>query len=1329
MYELSSDENPRDDSQTEAASQPADVESDAAADKALGEPGPPTTGMLGPPELLTPAPTPPGVSPSPISPDLPAIESGELLERDGKRLEFLGRGGYGEVWAVRYQNDIEAWKFIPKEPGAAFLAFREGYNARAIRHPNVVRVLEIIPPDGALERGLANNAENYIIRMDQVTGRDLHRVIVEDGVFGPAAVCGFALQIADALQAAHDSDVLHLDLKPSNLILCKDGKTVMVTDFGISATLGEGLFQVDGQHGIHGTPHFVAPEQVRLPEGMTSVGPGVDVWALGVTLFYLMTRTYPITLEGRDLQPILETEPRSLTEVIEYAPPELSQIIARMLRRDPAERFGSMAAVQQAFREYLELQCPACSQSYQIAQIGGICPNQACPDPKRIHAFAEQRRVMMEGESHSAACDHDKAKACYERVASLEEADRQLAKRAERLIMKSEAEKDVLAEAARKIRELLDDDSLLKAFKNVEDYRGAFSASEVLRDLRDEALGRIEQRYKGLRNDCSRLVKEARFGAAKSLVMEVETFLDHEPLEQRLERIASKGRLRAGDLYGWVEECEKQFRALEQELEQRLQSLNLGKAAGSLQKLNKYFPKWRYPKTHLELRQLDESLNLVRRLDVAVLREHLRAGGPMPEGKPAEIAAARDHLRRLTEALDPKEIPAIDELAKELLAIEQLILEFKERRKELENELNDAQDAGAIRRQSKALAVLVSIADGTDLVAEIDAVRLRDQKHRVDDTIQDAEGHYTAAGNCLQRREYAAAQVELEEVTRIAPELFTDIEAKLEECEKHLAHDSEVLDDLQHNYNRILGDAVELTDIKQFFKFLEQLEASPEEDVAADLRQKIESVLDRLLALQGDVASKAVDEGRRWEALRETVAVLEMPPTSSKGVAEFMRGSEFGAAFLGFFDLVVKPQEKQDPSRNEVSGRVIRLRDAISALRRLSRTVRELKPTPYHAHPAERLGDLLVACRPSLLRRANPRRNLESLLSLHDELADLFSDDETRKALKRGQGSIHVSLRRLAFGTFLGRVAWVSKRGAVPAIAAGIGGLLVYLLLGSMGSADRGALLSGMLCPEPNKPILLSGEIVKSDTKAAEFVRSLVFTHAGSKQEGEYAIRETARRISVLARVRAQVGADGKMELERHLSEARTRGGEQLISHLAVRLNVIAERARTWSPGSDAFLLLRAVSAELARAKVLDSMLATGKAEDGGALEVSGVLDHWSHLIDDLLESRGAGTPTVRETPASSVGGLDARLHAFVQQANIAQWMVKLASLARSAFRSETDAEKFLALADKNLRRAAAYAPGNDTLPELLKKWVIDEEAGDPGVAAMRAILLAVQGR
>jgi len=204
--------------------------------------------------------------------------------------------------------------------------------ARRVTHPNVARIYEL----GRHERG-------RFLTMSFVDGPDLAEVLRVEGPLPYATLASVARDVAAALSAAHAANVVHLDIKPANVLLGADG-TAVVTDFGLAGALGEAA--MSSSEGS-GTPAYMAPEQV---EGATP-SPATDLFSFGALLFEAASGQLPwkkptiyATVMARMLEP-----PRSLAQLQPNLPGDAVEVIHRCLQKDPALRPGSAQEVAAAF--------------------------------------------------------------------------------------------------------------------------------------------------------------------------------------------------------------------------------------------------------------------------------------------------------------------------------------------------------------------------------------------------------------------------------------------------------------------------------------------------------------------------------------------------------------------------------------------------------------------------------------------------------------------------------------------------------------------------------------------------------------------------------------------------------------------------------------------------------------------------------------------------------------------------------------------------------------------------------------------------------------------
>jgi serine/threonine protein kinase/tetratricopeptide (TPR) repeat protein len=248
------------------------------------------------------------------------FEPGQELAGRFRVVRFLARGGMGEVYEAFDQNlDLAvALKTISadlsKNPTVLNQFVKEVQLARSVTHPNVCRVHDLFRDE---------SQDCHFLVMELIAGETLAKRIEREGPFSPPAAAAVLKQIAEALDAAHKVDVIHRDLKPSNVILANDkdgGIRAVVTDFGIAATGGRGMFAA-------GTPDYMAPEQC----GTQDVTAACDIYSFGVLAHELVSGVRPVTAEGNAEPPGLAAE----------LPARWKSPILRCLDPDPTRRFSN----------------------------------------------------------------------------------------------------------------------------------------------------------------------------------------------------------------------------------------------------------------------------------------------------------------------------------------------------------------------------------------------------------------------------------------------------------------------------------------------------------------------------------------------------------------------------------------------------------------------------------------------------------------------------------------------------------------------------------------------------------------------------------------------------------------------------------------------------------------------------------------------------------------------------------------------------------------------------------------------------------------------------
>ena len=259
---------------------------------------------------------------------------------DGHRLEReLGVGGMGEVFLARglARGQLVALKVLPREVSDLVRErfCREGEaQARADGHPHVLRVRSA----GVVE------GRAYLV-LDYASGGDLEERIAR-GALSIETVFDLGEALASALGHVHAQGVVHRDLKPSNVIFDEAG-VPLLADFGLARFAGANTL-TSSQVAI-GTPGYLAPEQADRTVGATDER--TDVYGLGALLFAAASGRAPFEGSGIQLLTagLIKEAPR-LRDLRPDAPAALEAIVARCLRKVPAERFASAEALASALR-------------------------------------------------------------------------------------------------------------------------------------------------------------------------------------------------------------------------------------------------------------------------------------------------------------------------------------------------------------------------------------------------------------------------------------------------------------------------------------------------------------------------------------------------------------------------------------------------------------------------------------------------------------------------------------------------------------------------------------------------------------------------------------------------------------------------------------------------------------------------------------------------------------------------------------------------------------------------------------------------------------------
>jgi serine/threonine-protein kinase len=254
-------------------------------------------------------------------------------------LEEIGHGGMSTVFKatdLEHGGQVVAVKVpLPQFAsgvGAWSMFQREAEIGAKLDHPYIVRFIPLGPKSN----------RNHIVT-EYVAGPTLASRVIHGRPMPEAEALCITSRICDAVDYMHRQQVVHYDLKPENVILCSDG-SIRLIDLGMAHDVVKGRFALAGAAPPFATTNYVAPEQIGRKRGQTSV----DIYALGAMLYEMLTGYAPF--EGDDPFVVASARqigdpkaPRALCAAIS---PQAEEIVLRALRRDPAERYTTVAELK-----------------------------------------------------------------------------------------------------------------------------------------------------------------------------------------------------------------------------------------------------------------------------------------------------------------------------------------------------------------------------------------------------------------------------------------------------------------------------------------------------------------------------------------------------------------------------------------------------------------------------------------------------------------------------------------------------------------------------------------------------------------------------------------------------------------------------------------------------------------------------------------------------------------------------------------------------------------------------------------------------------------------
>ncbi|RMD96081.1 MAG: hypothetical protein D6812_17780 [Deltaproteobacteria bacterium] len=253
----------------------------------------------------------------------------------------IGRGGMGHVYLAKDNllGRLMAYKVISMEceedQKAIGYLMKEARSTAALNHPHIVTLYDV-----------GKEGDNYFLAMEFVEGETLKALIKQSRLTIPQVLTIF-MQLCDALRYAHENKILHLDVKPSN-IMCRKGPQICtkLMDFGLARVMQARGSQTTARY----TPFYVSPEQILN----RNIDHRSDIYSLGVTLFEALVGSPPFQ-SGDCIYQHLFADPPSPMERNPQIPPQLDAIVRKSIAKKPKDRFQTMGEFLEAIMEVANL--------------------------------------------------------------------------------------------------------------------------------------------------------------------------------------------------------------------------------------------------------------------------------------------------------------------------------------------------------------------------------------------------------------------------------------------------------------------------------------------------------------------------------------------------------------------------------------------------------------------------------------------------------------------------------------------------------------------------------------------------------------------------------------------------------------------------------------------------------------------------------------------------------------------------------------------------------------------------------------------------------------
>ncbi len=246
----------------------------------------------------------------------------------------LGSGAMATVFKARQLSldRMVAIKVLPKKlssnPQFIERFYAEGRSAAQLNHPNIVQAFDV---------GKAGDYHYFV--MEYVEGRTVYDDITKHKRFAESEAVDIVIQIAEALQHAHERDLVHRDVKPKNIMINREG-VAKLADMGLARAITDKDAARAEEGKAFGTPYYISPEQIR---GEQEIGPPADIYSLGATLYHMVTGAVPF--EGKNPSAVMHKHLKAELVPPDHVNPKLgagiSEVIEMMMSKSRSKRYSN----------------------------------------------------------------------------------------------------------------------------------------------------------------------------------------------------------------------------------------------------------------------------------------------------------------------------------------------------------------------------------------------------------------------------------------------------------------------------------------------------------------------------------------------------------------------------------------------------------------------------------------------------------------------------------------------------------------------------------------------------------------------------------------------------------------------------------------------------------------------------------------------------------------------------------------------------------------------------------------------------------------------------